>query len=256
VMTRPLCQTCGSENDAEARFCWSCGAALSAPAQASPGTRKVVTVLFSDVVGSTDLGEELDPESLRRVMKRYFGEMQTVLERHGGTIEKFIGDAIMAVFGVPRAHEDDAVRAVRAAAEMREALERLNKEFERDWGVRILTRTGLNTGEVIAEDATASGTFVTGDAVNVAARLEQAASPGEILISDGTLRLVRSLATVEPLRPLTVKGKTEPVSAWRLLQVAPGAPRWVPRFESPFVGRERELRELRAAFQRTVDGES
>jgi class 3 adenylate cyclase len=135
-----------------------------------------VTVVFCDVTGSTAMGERLDPESLRRVMSRYFAEMRAALERHGGTVEKFIGDAVMAVFGVPAIHEDDALRAVRAAAEMREALEVLNKELERDHGVSLVVRIGVNTGEVVAGDQ--SDTLVTGDAVNVAARLEQAAEPG------------------------------------------------------------------------------
>ena len=138
--------------------------------------RKTVTVVFCDVTGSTAMGERLDPESLRRVMSRYFAEMRAALERHGGTVEKFIGDAVMAVFGVPAIHEDDALRAVRAASEMREALEVLNKELERDHGVSLAARIGVNTGEVVAGDH--GDTLVTGDAVNVAARLEQAAEPG------------------------------------------------------------------------------
>ena len=144
--------------------------------------RKIVTVLFSDVVGSTALGEGLDPESLRRVMSRYFDAMSAVVERHGGTVEKFIGDAIMAVFGVPQVNEDDALRAVRAAADMKEELARLNDELERDYGVVIATRTGINTGEVVAGDPTGGQRLVTGDAVNVAARLEQAAAVGEVLL--------------------------------------------------------------------------
>src|SRR6266571_485044 len=139
--------------------------------------RKTVTILFCDVTGSTALGEELDPESLREVIQRYFAEMRAAIERHGGTVEKFIGDAVMAVFGVPHVHEDDALRAVRAAAELREALEPLNAELERDYGTTLSVRIGVNTGEVV------TGTeerLATGDAVNVAARLEQAAQPGEI----------------------------------------------------------------------------
>ena len=148
--------------------------------------RKVVTVLFSDITGSTVLGEELDPESLHRLMARYFQEMQAVVQRHEGSTEKFIGDAVMAVFGVPRLHEDDALRAVRTAVEMRDALHQLNDEFERVWGVRILAHTGVNTGEVVAGDPTSGESFVVGDAVNVAARLEQAAEPGQILIGEST----------------------------------------------------------------------
>jgi class 3 adenylate cyclase/tetratricopeptide (TPR) repeat protein len=217
------------------------------------GARKVVTVLFCDVVGSTSLGEALDPESLRRLMERYFDEMKAVVHRHGGTTEKFIGDAIVATFGIPRTHEDDALRAVRAAAEMRDVLANLNQEFDRDWGVRILTRTGLNTGEVITGDPRAGATFVTGDAVNVAARLEQSATPGDIFIGEATYRLIRGIATAEPLPPFTVKGRAEPVTAWKLLAVGPGGRAWTGWLDSPLVGRDRELRRLRQALQRTLD---
>src|SRR5215218_3519821 len=148
--------------------------------------RKVVTVLFTDVIGSTALGEELDPETTRAVMGRYFSTTRRVIEHHGGAVEKFVGDAVMAVFGIPMLHEDDALRAVRAAAEMHAALEALNRDLEADLGVLIRVRTGINTGEVVAGDPASGATFVTGDAVNVAARLEQAAAPGETLIGAQT----------------------------------------------------------------------
>jgi class 3 adenylate cyclase len=153
-----VCASCGRESPAGFRFCGACGAALG-EATATREVRKTVTVLFADVVGSTALGESRDPEAVRAQMTRWFEEARTTLERHGGTVEKFIGDAVMAVFGMPRVHEDDALRAVRAAAELRRP------------GLRI----GVNTGEVVAGDGE---TIVTGDAVNVAARLEQAAAPG------------------------------------------------------------------------------
>src|SRR5213594_1673578 len=173
------CPSCGKDNEADARFCSACGSRL---AQVTParGVRKTVTVVFCDVTGSTALGERLDPETLRRVMSRYFEEMKSALERHGGTVEKFIGDAVMAVFGMPQLHEDDALRAVRAAAEMRHALSLLNKELDRDHGVTLASRIGVNTGEIVAGDTAAGQTLVTGDAVNVAARLEQAAASGEV----------------------------------------------------------------------------
>src|ERR1043166_9984857 len=178
------CAHCGTENPDVARFCLACGKPLgSAPAPLGD-VRKVVTVLFSDVTGSTALGERLDPESLRQVMARYFDAMRTVIERHGGTVEKFIGDAVMAVFGIPVLHEDDALRAVRAAAEMRDELARLNVELERDRGVPIQTRPGVNTGEVVA--GSGNQTIATGDAVKTAARLEQHAAPGEILLGEQT----------------------------------------------------------------------
>jgi predicted ATPase/class 3 adenylate cyclase len=256
MSTWALCATCGSENEAHASLCRSCGADLSAQASATGESRKIVTVLFSDVAGSTMLGEELDPESLRRLMGRYFQEMQAIVQRHGGTTEKFIGDAVMAVFGVPRLHEDDALRAVRAAVDMREELQRLNDEFEQVWGVRILAHTGVNTGEVIVGDPTRGESFVVGDAVNVAARLEQAAEPGQILIGESTYRLVRDAVTADPLPPRAVKGKTEPVSAWSLLEVTPGVPGWGRRLDSPLVGRDRELRALEDAFRRTARSRS
>jgi class 3 adenylate cyclase/tetratricopeptide (TPR) repeat protein len=244
------CASCGELNPAQARFCLACGAALAAEAPTAPPRelRKTVTVVFCDVTGSTTLGERLDPESLRRVMGRYFDEMGAALERHGGTVEKFIGDAVMAVFGIPSVHEDDALRAVRAAAEMRRARDRLNEELERTWGVRIEARIGVNTGEVVAGDSSAGERFATGDTVNVAARLEQAAAPGDILIGDETYRLVRDAVRVERVDPLALKGKAAPVPAYRLLDVDLWAAGYSRRLDSPLVGRATELAALRDAF--------
>jgi len=210
--------------------------------------RKVVTVLFCDVTGSTALGERLDPESLRRVMARYFDVAKDVVERHGGTVEKFIGDAVMAVFGVPVVHEDDALRAVRAAAELQEALADLNTELERAFGTRLALRTGVNTGEVVTGTAER---LATGDAVNVAARLEQAAQPGEVVLGDETLRLVKDSVDVEPLAPLDLKGKAERIPAFRLLAVRPGDSA-VHRQTVTMVGRERQRRLLDDAFANVV----
>jgi class 3 adenylate cyclase/tetratricopeptide (TPR) repeat protein len=224
-------------------------------AQGSAETRKVVTVLFSDFADSTKLGETLDPESVRKLMARYFSEVRAVVHRHGGTTEKFIGDAVMAVFGVPQAHEDDAGRAVRAAVAMRDVLRGLNKEFEDRWGVTIVTRTGVNTGEVIAGDASAGQSFVVGDAVNVAARLEQAAGGGEILIGEATYRLVRDFATTTPVEPLRVKGKSEPLAAWKLVDVTP-VELETRRLESPLIGRDREFAALEEIHRRAVERRS
>ena len=212
--------------------------------------RKTVTVLFADVAGSTSLGERLDPESLRQIMTRYFDVARTALERHGGTVEKFIGDAVMAVFGVPAVHEDDALRAARAAIDLREGVVRLNQELQAAFGACLQVRTGINTGEVVAGDPAVGESFVSGDIVNVAARLEQAAQPDEILIGAQTLRLVRDAVRVEPVEPLTLKGKPEPVSAFQLLEVLPGAPALARRLDSPMVGRKAELRQLSEAFDR------
>ena len=150
-----ICAGCGREDASDARFCSGCGAALTSEDRGGE-SRKVVTIVFTDLAGSTSMGEQLDPEALRSVMSRYFAVTAATLERHGGTVEKFIGDAVMAVFGIPRLHEDDALRALRAALEMRDELARLNEELERDHGVRIAARTGVNTGEVVAGEAATS----------------------------------------------------------------------------------------------------
>jgi class 3 adenylate cyclase/tetratricopeptide (TPR) repeat protein len=199
-----------------------------------------VTIVFSDLKGSTAMGEKLDSEAVREVMSRYFDEMRAALERHGGTVEKYIGDAIMAVFGLPRVHEDDALRAVRAAAEMRDHLAALNTELEERWGVTVGNRTGVNTGEVVAGDPTTGQRLVTGDTVNTAARLEQAAPTSEVLLGDTTYRLVRHAVEVEEVEPLELKGKAERVPAYRLVEVheAESVER---RRDSPLVGREQEL---------------
>jgi class 3 adenylate cyclase/tetratricopeptide (TPR) repeat protein len=249
-----VCSSCGTDNPTASRFCRSCGAALGSQ-PAGREARKVVTVLFSDLSGSTALGHELDPEVLRQLMARYFGMVSDVVARYGGTTEKFIGDAAMAVFGAPQVHEDDALRAVQAAAAIRDELAGLNDEFEREWGVRIATRTGVNTGEVMAGDPGRGESFVSGDAVNIAARLEQAADAGEILLGDFTYRLARHGVSAEAVGPLEVKGKPEPISAWRLVDVAsvPGGAR---NLESPLVGRESELGRLEEAFNQAVASNS
>jgi class 3 adenylate cyclase/tetratricopeptide (TPR) repeat protein len=241
-----ICPNCREENPARFRLCGFCGTALAVAVPVQE-IRKTVTIVFSDLKGSTDLGERLDSESLREVMNRYFEAMRVELEAHGGTIEKFIGDAIMAVFGLPTVHEDDALRAVRAADGMRTALGRLNEDLDRRWGVQLAMRIGVHTGEVVAGDPAAGQRLVTGDPVNTAARLEQAAGAGEILIGEITHRLVRSTVHVEPVDPLELKGKAERVPAWRLLSVGPVGGQHATD-ASPIVGREAELARLRSAF--------
>ena len=227
------CPSCGHENPEDSRFCPQCGAVLGGGLGEH---RKVVSVLFCDVVGSTALGESSDPEALRGLLARYFERMKGIVESHGGTVEKFIGDAVMAVFGVPVVHEDDALRACRAAVEMRDALPTLG----------IQGRVGVNTGEVVTGTAER---LVTGDAVNVAARFEQAAAAGEVLIGKTTHELVQGAVDAEPVEPLVLKGKAEPVAAFRLL-AAHAAPER--RHDSLFVGRERELGLLSEAWERAV----
>ena len=244
------CGSCGTENPDIARFCLACGSQL-ADAPAPQETRKVVTIVFSDLKGSTSLGEALDSEALREVMTRYFDAMREELERHGGMIEKFIGDAVMAVFGLPRLHEDDALRAVRAAAGMQAALEKLNVELDRHYGVQLTNRTGVNTGEVVAGDASTDQRLVTGDAVNVAARLEQAAGEQEVLLGELTYRLVRDSVEVVEVEPLVLKGKAEPVPAYQLVRVKESGDVEV-RHGAPLVGRERELEMLESIFEEAV----
>jgi class 3 adenylate cyclase/tetratricopeptide (TPR) repeat protein len=232
------CATCGRELGGDFAFCPYCGAALTTSPTLPREQRKVVTVLFCDVTGSTELGEQLDPEALRALLARYFERMKAIIERHGGSVEKFIGDAVMAVFGVPVVHEDDAFRAVRAALEMRDAFPSLGCQG----------RIGVTTGEVV------TGTterLATGDAVNVAARLEQAASPGEILIGEATLRLTRDAVEIEELPPLSLKGKAEAVAAYRLISVRGDQP-ITRQLDRPMVGRKTELDRLRDAFEQAV----
>ncbi|NUT56615.1 MAG: AAA family ATPase [Thermoleophilia bacterium] len=214
--------------------------------------RKTVTLVFCDVADSTPLGEQLDPEALRGVWTRYHDTARAVLERHGGTVEKFVGDAVLGVFGIPVVHEDDALRAVRAAVELRDDLARLNDDLERAFGVRIGVRTGVHTGEVYAGDPSQGDPFATGDAVVIAQRLESSAEAGEILAGDATISLVRDAVTVEPVSALELKGKSEPVDAWRLLDVEPEAAGLARRRDTPLVGRGAELDELLAELERVL----
>ena len=235
------CPNCGQENPEGFKFCGNCAAPLAgAGAPAEHEQRKTVTVIFCDITGSTALGESTDPETLRTLLARYFERMKAIVEAHGGSVEKFIGDAVMAVFGVPQVHEDDALRAVRAAVEMREALPELG----------LQARIGVNTGEVVTGTAER---LATGDAVNVAARLEQAAAPREILIGEQTFRRVHGSVEAEPVDPLTVKGKSEPVAAHRLIAVRNAmADELAVHNKSPMVGRQTELRRLRDAYEQAT----
>ena len=244
------CTRCGSALPANAKFCPECATPVAAAPERE--VRKTVTLLFTDVTGSTAMGEALDPEAYRGVMGRYFDVARAAVERHGGTVEKFVGDAVLAVFGVPDVREDDALRAVRAAAELNAAVADLSAELVTSHGVTLAIRTGVNTGSVVAGAARAGGSFATGDAVNTAARLEQAAGPGEILLGAETWHLVRDAVEVEPVEPITAKGKAEPVPAYRLLTVRAGEAGRARRFDAPMVGRERETRALEDALERTV----
>ena len=238
-----ICPGCGEENPPKFRLCGYCGAALAtaAPAPAPLPVRemrKTVTIVFSDLKDSTALGERIDTEALHEVKERYFGAMAAEIARHGGKVEKYIGDAVMAVFGLPKAHEDDALRAVRAAHGMRVALDKLNESLRQRYGVALANRTGINTGEVVAnDDPTADQKLATGDAVNVAARLEQAAPVDQIYLGESTWRLVRDAVEVEAVEPLTLKGKSERVRAYRLVS-ADGLDGNVRRVDTPLAGRD------------------
>jgi len=215
--------------------------------ESAPDVRKIVTILFADLVDSSRLGLALDPEAFRALLGRYFGEMSAVVGRHGGVVEKYIGDAIMAVFGVPTLHEDDALRAVRAAVDMRDALARLNREIEAGWGVRLGHRIGVDTGEVIAGSHALGHRFVTGEVVTAAKRLEEAAAPDEILIGEATHRLVRDRVAVEPSGPRLVRhGNT--IHGLAVVDLSAHAAGIGRRFESPFVGRGHPRAVLEAAL--------
>ena len=216
--------------------------------------RRLVTILFVDVVESMALAGALDPEALGRVLQQYFETVSAALKLHGGTVEKFAGDAVMAAFGIPVSHEDDALRAARAALDIRVGVAALNEKLVHDYGVGLEIRIGLETGEVVATPTDTRQRLVTGEAVGVAARLEQAAESNEIVVGELAGRLIDHAARLEPLGDLAIKGKREPVRAYRLLDIAPVAPAFERRLDAPLVGRKRELAALRRALKRAVDG--
>jgi adenylate cyclase len=272
------CPACGAEVQPTDRFCASCAApqpGTTAAPSAGVGLqvadlavaaglaeeRRLVTVLFADVTGSTTLAERLDAEDMRGVLTAVFGALAREIQRFGGTVEKYIGDAVMAVFGYPAAHEDDAERAVRAALAMQVALEQLNIWLEREHGVRLALRIGVNSGTVVGgplvthstdnAPGVAAAYTVVGDTVNTAQRLESEAVPGQVVIGAVTRRLVRDSFVVEELPPLTLKGKAEPVRAYRLVAHSEDAARvWGARF----IGREQEITTLRAALDEIANG--
>ena len=214
--------------------------------------RKLVSVVFADVVGSTAFGSDNDPEAVRAVMGSYFERMKAIAETHGGTVEKFIGDAVMVVFGVPRLHDDDAERAVRAALAMCRAMDDLNRELR----VQLAARVGVNTGEAVAGGSDDRQFLVTGDAVNIAARLQQGADPGEVIVGPLTESLTRSAIEYAAHAPVSAKGKPEPITAHRAVRarsVVPEQARGLPAMRAQLVGRQRELRLLLETFERVRD---
>ncbi|TXS21243.1 hypothetical protein EAO70_08335 [Streptomyces sp. adm13(2018)] len=254
------CASCRSALPPGARFCPSCGSPCApGPVTARPTGRKVVTVLFCDLVGSTALSGALDAETLRSVTLRWFDLMRLRIEEQGGTVEKFIGDAVMAVFGVPTVREDDARRAASAALAMRESLTGFNARLEEAVGVRLDMRVGINTGQAVTGSATQRQAMVSGEVVNVAARLEQNAAAGEILIGPDTLAAVGPGIRTAETGPLLLKGKSDRVAAHRLLALDDeDGPEALRRFDVGFVGREPELALMaqvlgRVASRRSVD---
>jgi class 3 adenylate cyclase/tetratricopeptide (TPR) repeat protein len=245
----PACLSCGAENPARARFCLECGSVL-VPAVEVERFRKTVTVLFCDVVESSILGERLDPETLSQVMSRYFGAARRELVKHGGSVEKFIGDAVVAVFGIPITHEDDALRAVKAAVALREALAEVNAEIDARWGVMLRARVAVVTG-VVAGSADGEN-LVLGDTGNTAARLQQLAGSGEVLLSPATHALVRDAVEVERLPPAELRGKAERVPVYRLLRLRPQAEAVPRHFDRMLVGRQSELAEFEDACRRAL----
>ena len=246
------CSACGEANRTDARFCASCGHALAADAAparteatspAAEAERRLVTVLFTDLVGFTTIAEDRDPEAVRELLSTYFDTATRIVEAHGGIVEKFIGDAVMAVWGTPVAHEDDAERAVRAALELVDAVNALHPELE--------ARAGVLTGEAaVTLNATNQG-MVAGDLVNTAARLQGAAEAGTVLVGEATRRAAERAIVFEPLGDHSLKGKTAPVPAWRALRVVAnrGGKGRADGLEPPFIGREHELRELKDVLQ-------
>jgi class 3 adenylate cyclase len=235
----PRCPACGAASEPDGRFCAACGAALAArPAEAAVA-RKVVSIVFADLVGSTALHKRLDAEAVRQFMEGYYAAMRGAVEAHGGRVTQVMGDGVKAVFGAPRVAEDDAIRAVRAAIEMQRAFRELAEQQRERVGETGL-RVAVNTGEVLADDATE----IIGDPVNVAARLQEQGRAGDVVIGGETQRIVASLLTLERLGTLTLKGRAEPVTAWRVVSLEPPAG----AAATPFVGRDGELGRLTAVY--------
>ncbi|MGI8519730.1 MAG: AAA family ATPase, partial [Actinomycetota bacterium] len=239
------CPSCGASNADQAKFCQECGRRLLTSIHTR---RRLVTALYCDLVGSTELGERLDPERLRRVLDPYFETMRVAIERHGGTVEKFMGDAVVGAFGVPTAHEDDTLRAVRAALEMREAAAVQDAEIE-DPHVRVRVRIAISCAEAFADESAARQGQISGDAFNTAARLQAAGEPGDVLISGAAEQMLRGRVDLSQVGPFALRGKVQPVDAYRVLRIRPTPI----RIETPLIGRDRPLTALHGAFQDAID---
>jgi class 3 adenylate cyclase/tetratricopeptide (TPR) repeat protein len=279
-----VCPHCGTVNLPTAKFCIECGTALQAGKQAEsrqvslphanghtqplplsltnpPEERRVVTVMFADIIGSTPLADRLDPEDMRAILSSYFNLMTEQIRKHGGTVEKYIGDAVMAVFGVPIAHEDDPDRAIRAALDMLAALARFNEQRQSQdpESTRLQMRIGINSGEVAATSDAHDNRrdfLITGDAVNVASRLQSVANPDTILVGERTYLSVRNVFDFHALAPLRIKGKAEPITAWVVTGLQNNTstitqhPRGIEGLEARLVGRTLELALMHATYAR------
>ncbi len=242
-----VCPHCAEENPERARFCLACGRPLAA--EAPPGEeRKVVSVLFVDLVGFTSRSDQADPEDVRATLRPYHERVKVDIERFGGTVEKFIGDAVMAVFGAPVSHEDDAERAVRSALRILDTIEELRAE-----GLEISVRAAVTTGEAVvalgARPERGEG-IVTGDVVNTAARLQSAAPVGAVIVDEPTRRSTESTITFEPLESVAAKGKAEPITVWRATHARSRVGQPEAATHAPFVGREHERALLSDTFAR------
>ena len=251
----PVCPNCGEDNPERARFCLACATPLAEAAPAARRERKFAAALFADLVGSTAMAEREDPEVVQAVVNRAFDRLREEVERYGGLLEKFMGDAILAVFGVPTAHEDDPERAVRAAIEMQAVLGELNRSFAAEGKPSLEMRIGVEAGEVLVDLDRAAGPrerMLTGDAVNVAARLQTAARAWQIVVGPAVYAATKEVIDYRELEPLTLKGKQQPVPAWQALRVKMRRRGERPSLgiEARLVGRDEELGLLRQTFHR------
>jgi class 3 adenylate cyclase len=248
----PACPDCGKDNPGGFRFCGYCSAPLDAAADVRAEERKVVTVLFCDVVGFTSASEQADPEDVRARMQPYYARLRREIEAYGGSVEKFIGDAVMAIFGAPLAHEDDAERAVRAGLRILDAMADLNTD---DPSLNLSVRVGINTGEVVANlaaDLDAGEAAVHGDAVNTAARIQTAATVNSVAVGEATFQATERVFDYRPLDAVSVKGKDAPVRVWQALAARARFGSDMRTHETPLVGRDVERTLLRGIFERAV----
>ncbi len=247
-----VCPACATENPEHARFCLACGTPLAEAVPSRGEERKVVSVLFADLVGFTAASDRADPEEVLATLRPYHALLRTEIERYGGTVEKFIGDAVMAVFGAPVAHEDDAERAVRAGLRIIEALAEMNRDRA---GSELAVRVAINTGEAIvtlnARPEQGEG-MVAGDVVNTASRLQQVAPVGSVVVGEGTWRATRQMIDYEPMDAADLKGKAEPIPVWRALEARSRYIVEVDKPTNPFIGRDAELELLKQAYRRMI----